>query len=167
MQNWKQHITEFPKAKNPASEGLTFSSCVTMESLCSGWPLPVQLCQCKWEVCVSSPPQHNHSGQCTADLFSCFLLKEQKGKTVMALADLGTPDCFSSQVPCWGPSCQGLQVEIVSGTDPDRETSHVQLWTVSNLLVNLREVTPGPCSALTACTVCIMYVTSTQTGRMQ
>lgn len=98
-----------------------------------------------------------------ADLFGCFPLKEHKGKAVMAPADLGTPECSSSQVP----NCQGLQVEILSGTDPDRETSHVPLWTVLNLLVNLREAAPGPCSDLTACTVCIMYVTSTETGRMQ
>lgn len=125
METW--HATEFPKAKSTASEALVGISSVLP------WKASAldDLCQCSStsvtkEKCVA--PAHLSTitlDNAAADLFSSFLLEEQKGKTVMAPADLGSPDCSSSQVPCWGQSCQELWVEIHSGTDPDRETAHV------------------------------------------
>lgn len=60
-----------------------------------------------------------------------------------------------------------VTTEIHPGTDFDGESPHVQARMVLSLLVILREVTPGPCNGLTACTICIMYATSLETGMVQ
>lgn len=57
--------------------------------------------------------------------------------------------------------------EIYPDADSDGESPRVQAWMVLNLLVILREVTPGPFNDLTACTIYIMYATSLETGMVQ
>lgn len=56
---------------------------------------------------------------------------------------------------------------IHPGTDPDGESPCVQARMVLNLLVVVTEVIPGPCNDLTACTMCIMHMTSIETKMMQ
>ena len=122
----------------------------------------------------SSPPQLNHAPHlwamqqqiCWAAL--CWGSRRGKQRCPMPLprvvgeAQAATPP----ECPAVGQSCRGLRMEIHSGTDADREPARVQPQTVLNLLVNLTEVTPGPCNDLTACTICIMYVTSIETDMM-
>lgn len=177
LENW--HATEFHRTQNTASEEVKFPMSFSGEPLLqmtSASAAPqVPVFDNRREACGSSPPQLNHIPHLWAMQqqisWAAFCWGSRRGKqrdaTPLSLLVGGSPGCFSSQVPCWGQSCWGLWMESHSGTDPNRETARVQPWTVLNPLVNLREVTPGPCNDLTPCTRCIMHVTSIETEMMR